>query len=100
MKVIKHHFTGGICIGHDDINHLNESTNLSTKFVVTTPQKSNIALIDAIFNNITAHHGLFPMWGMDLLHGNMKNRIQLYMMTTASVLNAAMATNVSTDINN
>ena len=86
---------GIICIIRcDDINHPNERIVVVTEFGVITSQKSNMALIDAI----TAHCSLFPIWGVDLLPANMKRHVQLHLLMTASVLNAAMAMIISSTI--
>ena len=78
----------------NDINHLNECTVIGIKFGAIMPHKSNMALIDAVFHE-TAHHGLFPLHGVDLLSANTKQ----HLLTTASVLNAATATIVSIYVN-
>ena len=49
--------------------------------------------------NITAHCSLFSSHGADLLPANIKHNIQLHLLTTASVLNIAMAMIVSIDVN-
>ena len=82
-----------------DINHLNECTGVFIKFGANTPLKSKVVLINAIFHDVAAHHGLFPLRGMDMLPANMEHCIQLHLQTTASVLNEATATIVSLDAN-
>ena len=84
--------SGGISIIRcNDINHLNEYTIVAIKFGTITPQKSNAALINAIFHDVAAHHDLSSSQCADLLHANMKHCIQLHLLTTACMLNAAIA---------
>ena len=79
--------------------HLNEHTVVLITFGKTMPQKSNASLIDAVFNDVTAHRVQYPSQGMDLLLANMKHHAQLHLLITACVLNAAMAMIVSIDAN-
>ena len=84
----------------DDINHPNECTVVLIKFGAIMPKKPNVALINAVLHDIAAHCSLFPSQGMDLLPANTKHCIQLHLLTTSSVLNAATAMIVSINANN
>ena len=90
MKAIKFHSPAGIStIRWVNINHLNECTIVGIKFGSVMFQKFNVALF---------HHGLFSSRHLSLLAAITKH-IQLHLLTTALVPNAAMAIFVSTGAN-
>ena len=100
MKIMKFCSLGNVSIIRCNYtNHLNEHTIVGIKFGGIMPWKSNETLINAIFHNVAEHCSLFPLCGADLLPANMKHHIQLHLLTTASVLNAAMAMIISIDAN-
>ena len=100
-KAIKFCSSGSINIMRwNNINHLNECIILGIKFGATTPQKSKVALIYAIINYVAAHCSLFPLQHVDLLPAKTRHCIQLHLLPTASVLNAATVTILSMHANN
>ena len=84
----------------NDINQLNECNVVGIKFGTIMSQKSNVALINAMFHDVALHHSLFPSWDADLLPANTKYCIQLHLLTMASVLNATLAMIVNIHVKN